>query len=131
MRIELGNPAPRSPATIVLSPGSAGTQAPEALRPINSPAAGQAAPVKLPATKDDQKQPHGLWQRTSEASPFLKPVTYLTDPAAHAANDSSYRLQPIAPPRIDEPASPPQPAEPRLLPNPAPLEISNPYATAK
>jgi hypothetical protein len=132
MRIELGNPEPRSPATIVLAPGSATSPAPETLRPINSPAAGQAVPVKLPPSKDEQKRSESVRPGINNGSPFLKPVTYLSDSAASAgsiaagaASNSPYRLPPSAPPQFGEQTSAPQPQEPRLLP--MPLEISNPF----
>jgi hypothetical protein len=127
MRIELGSPPPRSPATIVLAPGSPAPQTPNAVQPINNPAASPATPVQSPPAKDDQKRSEGLWQRSNDGSPFLKPVTYLSEtgaPPANAAGDVPQRLPPIESPQVD--AATRQPQEPRLFP--MPLEIANPYA---
>jgi len=129
MRIELGSPSPRSPATIVLAPGSPAPQTPNAVQPINNPAASPSTPIQTPPAKDDQKRSEGLWQRTNDGSPFLRPVTYLADAAAPSANaaaasDVPQRLPPIESPQVD--AATRQPQEPRLFP--MPLEIANPYA---
>jgi len=130
MRIELGNPEPRSPATIVLAPNAAAPSAPQTLRPI-SPTAGQAAPVKLPPSRDDQKRSDSMRPGINNGSPFLKPVTYLNDSAGPTASvagaalsNSPYTMPPGAPPRIEQTPAP-STQEPRLLP--MPLEISNPY----